>query len=268
MKAVKITAIFAMFNIASHAQDCSKENIRSVNTMNLYRVYIVDGKFSATPKYFEGAKCWYLDGDAKLRKYFDWSSYPESLSKYLVYYDESGQMAYFLFKDSNPEGYSYWGRAHTGCGPYYNHLEFDYTVQFEWETDFWISRTHGKSSAFPQTIGNHTWLSMYCHVDSFIHRAPTLPQECIKVRFAPPRKGNKTFTNDHNIVLREKPSIASAKLQTLEIGRDVTVLEIAQEETIGDMGAHHWFKVQLYNVPTTGYIYGAFLEPVEQEIKE
>jgi len=43
----------------------------------------------------------------------------------------------------------------------------------------------------------------------------------------------------------------------------VKILEVLQEETVKNVGTFNWYKIEVNQ--TTGYIFGAYLEPVEKE---
>ncbi|HEO65529.1 MAG TPA: SH3 domain-containing protein [Spirochaetes bacterium] len=89
--------------------------------------------------------------------------------------------------------------------------------------------------------------------------------------FRMPKKENNTIINDNNVILRSKPTTKSKKLNYLNVGGYIYILSVGKEESIGKWGKHHWYKIRYSHLETDkeiiGWVFGAFLEPVEEKIK-
>jgi hypothetical protein len=255
----------------------------SINNMELYKAYIQSAKMgrilsSIDPQYMDGAECLYFDSEGYLKKYISWFDYPESHSTTIAYYNESGELMYIIFSNDQPEGYSYQGIAYkmvTGeyFGEYFDinndSIEFKYKVRFDDMANFENSTVQGSSNNYPSIICDWNLLAQYTSVDDLetflkIDKLKP-PPNCKKVQFVKPSKGQETFTNSLDINVRDLANTSSKVITKIDCGDKVKILEILPEENIVNIGNHHWYKIAYYN--KVGYIFGAFLEPVEIEIK-
>jgi hypothetical protein len=68
------------------------------------------------------------------------------------------------------------------------------------------------------------------------------------------------------VILRSEPNTKSKVLTKLDAIDTVEIISIGKSEKIGRFGEHHWYQVKTM-WDKTGWVFGAFLEPVEQEVK-
>ena len=272
-KTVIILSILIYFSDA-YSQGCGIAEKEAIDSMVLYKAYLEwttdsEQELISTDKgHIDGGFYCYFDNDSNLRKLISWIDYPESSSVKIAYYSEEGELMYILFSEFETEGYSYQGIAYkTHCGEYRDSIDFKYNVQYEFESDFENISTQGTSSKYPSVIGE--WeLSNYTHIDSLklhFNNELKLPPNCKRVQFDKPSSNQLTFTNSHNINLRETANISSKVITTINIGEKVKIIEKGKEENIYPFGKHNWFKVNVYS--KTGYIFGTFLEPVEKTLE-
>lgn len=275
-KIVIILSIFA-FITDVFSQNIGIAEKDAINNMVLYKAFTkytqATGRelTSVDPKYVDGESCYYFDSDEHLRKIISWSEYPESSGVIIAYYDKEGELMYILFSDFQPEGYSYQGLAYKTHRDYDwgDSIKFQYNLQYNMLSDFENISVYGNSSKYPAITPEWNVLSKYTHVDSLalIYGIETFrqPANCKKVQFSKPVKNQIAFTNSHNINLREQPNTSSRIVRTMDIGLIVKILEVLPEETVRNVGTYNWYKIEVFQ--RTGYVFGAFLETVEQEIE-
>ncbi|MCL2681950.1 MAG: SH3 domain-containing protein [Bacteroidales bacterium] len=274
-KAVIILSILMHFS-AAYSQSCGIAEKEAINNMVLYKAYFhsphsAEEILSTYNGYTtEGYYC-YFDGNSILRKLIFWSEYPESSYTRIAYYSEIGELMYILFSHFDTEGYSSQGIAYKMCGgEYRDSVAFRYNAQYEFGVDFKNTETQGAANKYPSVIGD--WrLSNYIHIDSLkwyleIEEIPLQPlPNCKKVRFDKPSSNQTTYTNSLNINLREQPNTSSKIIGTMTIGERVKILDVLHQENINNSGNHNWYKIDRNGM--VGYIFGAFLEPVEKVIE-
>ncbi|MCP4132284.1 MAG: hypothetical protein GY754_15035 [bacterium] len=88
-----------------------------------------------------------------------------------------------------------------------------------------------------------------------------------------PKPGDITLINGNKVRIRNKPSTKGTITATSTILYYVKILLKEKEETIAPWGTHNWYKVQYYerhwhDNKKTGCIFGAFLEPVYERMKQ
>jgi uncharacterized protein YgiM (DUF1202 family) len=136
-------------------------------------------------------------------------------------------------------------------------------------SDFENSYIQGKSSKYPAILCEWNVLSKYSHVDSlasfFFFFTLQTPTNCKKVQFSIPSINQITFINNDNVNLREDAKTSSKVIRTMTYGDTVKILEVLHEETVKNVGTYNWYKVEI--IQRTGYVFGAYLEPVEKEVK-
>ena len=91
-------------------------------------------------------------------------------------------------------------------------------------------------------------------------------------RMAGPKESNETFINSCSVIIREKPSRNSSELLRCSPMQKVLIKKIDREEEVKPYGKHNWYEVEIKNKINVdneykGYVFGAFLEPVEVEVK-
>ena len=85
--------------------------------------------------------------------------------------------------------------------------------------------------------------------------------------FNKPGKGDITIINNNHINFRTKPTLKNKVIQQLSVGHLVKVLSVGKQQRISPWGKHYWYKVETYVGEKKGWVFGAFLEPVEVKVK-
>jgi hypothetical protein len=280
MKAIRIAFfllnfVFFGYTSVSYSQNIGIEEKEAINNMPLFKAWLKNTPnggilTSVDPKFFDGSIVCYFDEEGNLRKHVSISDYPDSTSEMIACYSEDGELMYVRFYNFQPEGYSYQGIAYkTFRDDWGDTIEFRYSVQNSNMTDFENYSVQGKSNKYPAITCEWNVLSKYTHVDSLASylRIETLqpPPGCKKVQFCTPSKNQTTNINNDNVNLRESAKTSSKVIRTMRTGEKVKILEVLQEETVRNVGTYHWYKIEVYQ--QTGYVFGAYLEPVEKEVK-
>jgi len=86
-----------------------------------------------------------------------------------------------------------------------------------------------------------------------------------RYRFRPLKAGEQTFINAHNVILRSKPTTKSKILGKLNALDPVGILSVGKQQRIGYWAKHHWYQLQAGK--KEGWVFGAFLEPLEVKLK-
>jgi hypothetical protein len=86
------------------------------------------------------------------------------------------------------------------------------------------------------------------------------------VVFKEPVPGNITIINTNDVRFRDKPTSGKV-IAKLKAFNEVKVLNVGSKETIKPYGTYHWYNVLSSVHNQTGYVFGAFLEPVEFSAK-
>ncbi len=102
------------------------------------------------------------------------------------------------------------------------------------------------------------------------------PERISAGRFQPPLPGYWTRINALDVSLRESPSTQSPRLALLNIDNQLEVTAAGKTETISPWGSFPWYQVRYVktwdseNNPeyVTGWVFGAFLEPIFVENKK
>jgi uncharacterized protein YgiM (DUF1202 family) len=224
---------------------------------------------SNDPNYFDGFYSFYFDQDNLLRMFVSSTNYPESSSEVIAYYNKEGELMHISFYRHEPEGYSYQGIAYkTQCEV--DSIYYKYNIQYEMMGEFEKRDEERYDNHYSLIIEEWDILKMYSHTGNlqsyFKIKSLIPPEECKKVQFRMPQKNEITYVNKDKVNVREQRNTSSKVISILDIGARVKILDILQEESIKGLGTYNWYKVEINNI--TGYIFGAFLEPVEKEVKK
>lgn len=87
------------------------------------------------------------------------------------------------------------------------------------------------------------------------------------VTFKKPKVNDEAIINANNVILRRKPTTKSEIIGKINPFAIVKILSIDKNEKIEPWGEHHWYKVKYRHLKPEGYVFGAFLEPVEVAVK-
>ncbi len=83
--------------------------------------------------------------------------------------------------------------------------------------------------------------------------------------FSRPKRSNQTIINK-STMLYNRANVESRVIQKLRIFDRVKILSIREKQKIGRWGKHSWYQIKTIG-GTKGWVFGAFLEPVEAKIK-
>ncbi len=84
-------------------------------------------------------------------------------------------------------------------------------------------------------------------------------------RFVKPGKSNQTILNN-STSLRSRANVYSTAIQKLKVFERVKILSVGKQESIDPWGKDHWYQVKAGQ--KMGWVFGAFLEPVEKKIRK
>jgi hypothetical protein len=118
-------------------------------------------------------------------------------------------------------------------------------------------------------------LTLFAHVNDVksCYNIGDFPAGCATVTFSYEVQSGKTITGSNAVRVREAPRLKSKVVETLYAGEDITIIAQGKRENIAPWGEFYWYKVNYQNFwtpanPHTGYIFGAFLEPIEIMIND
>jgi hypothetical protein len=266
-----LTLFLSCAVVVIYAQPVGVVEKEQINEMKLYRFWIENtptGKrmsMDAT-SFIDGSARAYFDNNRHLRKFVAHWEYPESSSTTIAYYNEQGDLMHILFSEFQPEGYSYQGVAcKTHSEEYCDSVSFEYDMQYIANTGGRFDNTHvrGFSDRYPRISPEYDYLARFSHTDSLglhLDRDYSLSVGNHNlVTFSQPNKGQTSIINSAGVTMWELPSISANTIKTLDLGTEVKIVDVIQGETL-------WYRVEWKNI--AGYIFGAFLEPVEQQLTD
>lgn len=214
--------------------------------------------------------CVYYDSVGRIRKYVDVNEMADGGGGHvnIMYFDEAGLLCYNLYSDVD-QGQMLHGKMHVRN---LTILQFEgsaYSMDYnnaEWRDFLYLDKSLPlKINEYEFAIGNVDDLKKWLKIENV-----SIPHGCSKVKFTAPRSGDTAVVSGDGVLVREEPSTTSKIVAKNSIGGFVSVLCVMHAETLGKFGTYNWYKVQQdwYEGKQTGYIFGAFLEPVEQVITE
>ena len=262
----------------SYLQSC-KDEVKSINSMKLSKAYLVFGreeqKFvinnlsSISKSIYHYSDTLYYDDKGKIRKIV--SNYSEGGTKGDIYYFDAG--GYLRF------------RLH------YDYYEGDAVTEelYMQKNEFllWKGETCDDNGGYPITVPffikkgkipreiKGIPFAHIAHLDSLkkqYNNDLKMPEDCLQVGFSIPEVGSSTFVNAINAEIRTSANSKSTVIDTLKMGTDVLILERTKDENMKGIGSYPWYKIEYTidfgNTIKTGYIFGAFLEPIEKEVRK
>jgi hypothetical protein len=277
MRTILFMSFFFGYLGVSFSQNIGIEEKETVNSLILTKAWSKNtptgGVLLPTdPQYEDGSTCCYFDENDNLRKFVQRIDYSDSSLETIAYYSEEGELMYISFSDYQPEGLSYQGVAYkTARDEWSDTIEFRYKVQYSMLPDLFENYSiQGISNQYPAISRECNVLALYTNMENlaaYLH-IETLqpPAKCKKVQFVKPSKNQITYINNDNVNLREGAKTSSKVILTMRSGVQVKILEVLQEETMRNVGTYNWYKIEVHQ--TTGYVFGAYLEPVDKEVKQ
>ena len=239
--------------------------INNINSMELKQVM----------EYSHWNACYlYFDQKGLIRKYIShYGGESEQLS-YVSLYNEAGDAILIAYQAGNnmadEKGFVYLDKGEVVLQnsityPYFEEwYDNEGNLVVEGEKGESITKTSGTFSY--QTPLFKIPLSQYAHTDSlkaYLNDSPLKfdqPEDYTPVNFSNACAGYITYYNDG---IRSNPSMSAPILEDIDTSfiYYITILEKDKGEAIGDWGFNYWYKVKCGD--DVGYMYGAFLEPIE-----
>lgn len=218
----------------------------------------------------------YYDSNGLLRKYIS-SYHGESEHIFFVsYYNKKGSAVYIAYQAGNnmedEKGFVYLDKGNivlqnSVTYPYYEEYYIDGKLYTEGEKGSYIAKTDGKF--LYETPLFKMGLNIYASIDSLkkYHdedgQSIELTDKATAVNFSNTGYAYVTSCNEGT---RALPDLSSPIVDSIiYAGAPIKIIEKCKGETIGDWGFNHWYKVEFGDV---GYIYGAFLEPIENPYRK
>ena len=248
----------------SKLAECRKI-INDINSMELRQVM----------EYSHWNACYlYFDQKGLIRKYIShYGGESEQLS-YISVYNEAGDAIFIAYQAGNnmadEKGFVYLDKGEVVLQ---NSITYPYYE--EWYDDEGNLIVEGeKGDTITKTSGGFSYLTplfeiplnQYAHTDSLKAYLSDSPlkfdqlEDYTLVNFSNASAGYITPCNDG---IRNSPSMSSPYLEGINTYfiYYITILEKGKGEAIGDWGFNYWYKVKCGD--DVGYMYGAFLEPIE-----
>jgi len=259
--------------------------VNEINTLTLTKAYLTfdpDNKWilsdnkrpNASDRFLDEFSI-YKDAQGNIRKII-YTNYEYGYDVLICYYDTFGELirAVFNFKDDTESfcGYQF---ADQGDLFYSNiaYIKYDPDdVEEEiltFEKEIQGPRIEIEYEGQILHFGAYT-LERFTHVTNFksYYNIDSFPSGCATVTFSLDVKSGKTIVGSNNVRIRDAAHLQSNIVETLYAGDDITILAQDKLQNIAPWGEFYWYQVRYQNFfidDHTGYIFGAFLEPVEKE---
>ena len=210
----------------------------------------------------------YKDGEGRVRKFIIMVNHPETSGYTVHYFHRNGNLVYsYLYNRSylSPHFYGYrymYGGSQLFCDMDTYNEELDVWERITYEDGNILSTNSNSFDKIVSADSVMPFCKLYYKEISDIFSAGRID----KVRFRLPEKGDKTIINATRVNIRESDNLKSNAVLTPLFGEIVKIIEKGSEEYIKPYGKNHWYKVAVGE--NVGYIFGAFLEPVEQIITD
>jgi len=224
----------------------------------------------------------YKDTQENIRKII-YTNYDYGYKVLIGYYDTSGQLIRAVF-NVRDDIESFWGYEWAEQGE----LFFSNRAYIKYDPDFVEMedvRTFEEEIRAPsiETVyayegkmlhfGDHS-LALFAHVNDIksCYNISAFPAGCATVVFSYEVPSGKTVVGSNAVRIRDAAHVKSKVVETLYAGDDIAIIAQGKRETIAPWGEFYWYKVNYRNFErnspaSSGYIFGAFIEPVEKEIQ-
>ena len=214
----------------------------------------------------------YLDQNHKIRKYICKSSYPEGRQQLVQYYSENGNLVHMLYWTS-------WALLEHGIESFTSRGTFSFVdgILFKINNvsyyDFLDRRKKREITqniipektyfSFPSTI------SELCSTEKI--DITKLPKNKFSgfCSFRAPLPKEITLISVNDVFFRKAPSTNSESFSSFETLDTIRIISVGETEQISIYGNNPWYQVwnnSKIEYASKGYVYGAFVEPVEYQI--
>ncbi len=209
----------------------------------------------------------YFDKKKRIRKTSCVFVGGDSYATNLEYFDKSGQLIYLAFWESiygaGIGKYAFMGNAYFYKG---RAIKIDTSLVDEL-VEKPISKKNVLSFNYPKVKDRHT-LSYHRTAKELRKDLRLSSKQSFqkgRYTFRKPKKGDKTIIISDNVFQQSKGIRKSKILDKLQAMTRVKTISVGKQESIGGWGRHKWYQVKpAYG--TKGWVFGAFLEPVEVKI--
>jgi hypothetical protein len=260
-------------DIKSIIENCKKE-VNQINNLTFEKTVLQyatvskndDISFPSYRDVNENMSYIYKDNEEKIRKFLTMWNHVEWSGYEVHYFDTTGNVvcSYIYNRtcmSSHSFGYRYMSdgkQIFCDMDVYDEYKDFSERITYS-EGEILLTYCRGFDAIL------HTDSIMpFCKFLRYLNISGTdFPTE--KVRFVYPEKGAKTIINARGVNIREKSNTNSSAILVPRFGEIVEILKKGREENIDPFGKNNWFKVKVNN--KIGYIFGAFLEPIEKIIE-
>jgi uncharacterized protein YgiM (DUF1202 family) len=251
-------------------QNMIDEKVEHINSLFLFKTFIVSKSlrsYALSDPHEETTNMLYFDSTDRIRKSMHRTSFPESLSWTCHYYNEEGMAirSYYYQFSGMLGGYS------VSRYLYLSNTDKDRVVYIDFKrkddererrtvvhtifSDIFFMQNGTKMPETDDMAYNMITctdsLSKYLKESYYELDSIVRPKNCMPAKFMHPLKGQKTIINGNDIGMRNRASINSKIITTLDIGDEITVVEEAPE----------WYKISYDGI--IGYIHKKYLEPIE-----
>jgi len=274
--------IFIFFNPAFSQGDTSvienyRKEVCQINNLSFDRIAIpskaitindyYDVKFPNYRDVSENMSYIYKDNDGKIRKFVTMWNHPEMSGYEVHYFDTKGELLCSYIHIRSYMMPHFYGYRYMSDGKQ-QYCDIDV---YDEDRDMWERITYSGGNIL---LTSYNSFDCVLHADSVVSVCNFLYEmqdvfsknSTNKVRFVTPEKGDKSVINVRGVSIREKDNINGSTMYQPLFGEIIEVFEKGKEDYIEPYGKHNWFKVIVNG--KTGYIFGAFLEPVEKEVKK
>ena len=209
----------------------------------------------------------YYNSYSAIKKLVHLFSYPEESGYVIQYFDKYGYTAKTIIHEEsamNPaiSGLQY---AYGGKSVYTNLEEYNSETSEKEAIASYSSHEMPFNNRFLDDIKHVDSILGFC-INTYQVKDLSAIEVSNLVTFALPERGHKTVVNAKDVLVRKKPQLNSKALFSVSIGDIVSVTEKGEEQTINNYGTYPWYAIEING--ETGYIFGAFLEPVEAIISQ
>lgn len=210
----------------------------------------------------------YQDSHGNIRKVI-FTDYQYEYDVRIFYYDTSGILIYAVFDLGGGEdswnGYQYSDKS----GVVLSNIQHIDNMEFREEPLIKDIYKYGG-----QVLNIGTWdLDKFRSVDKFksYYKIGGFPAGCSKVTFTYEVDSGKTIINRNNVVIRAAEGSNSSIAKVVNAGRDITIISQGKKEYLSPWGDFFWYKIKYERFFTNdqiGYVFGAFIEPIEKLITD
>lgn len=263
-------------NISSSELNECKKIVADVNSLTFRKVYLYGYSNSATENiiwqlsdhsgFDDQSIVIYLDDRNRIRKCIEacFSEYGSSVN--IHYYDTLGHLCYSIISESRDGDFEISGYIYNvGNKIILSEIrDMKYRYSEDGTSNHLITyKTYsdGILSDLPKVITLPTTITALMSTFGLPASVIKIPNNCPMVRFVTGAIG-VTYVNRNDVRLRTGSGHEYPVAYKVNAGFPISIIRMGKQEKLKCLGAHNWYQIG------DEYIFGAFLEPVEQIITE